>query len=132
MATASSIEIEAKESTQKWFQVKRPFSYGIPLNLLSPKTVDPFCGASKLKFAKPFKIVLDIRMKNDYSKFHRDRSNRKYLKVGPTEISGEERRRKKERKNQFSGHFWQFLTSHKIRSNRNFSTRFSATCSFWS
>ena len=88
------------ESTQKAVQVKRPFSYGIPLNLLSPKTVDPFCGASKLKFAKPFKIVLDIRMKNAYSKFHRDRSNRKYLKVGPTEISGERKkeRKKKERK----------------------------------
>ena len=44
--------------------MKRIFSYGFPLNLQSPKTADTFYGAYKLKFAKPFKIVLDIRMKN--------------------------------------------------------------------
>ena len=36
-------------------------------------------------------------MKNDYSKFHRNRSNRKYLKVGPTEISGERKKKKKKK-----------------------------------
>ena len=44
--------------------MKRIFSYGIPFNLQSPKTADTFCGVYKLKFAKPFKIVLDIFMKN--------------------------------------------------------------------
>ena len=99
------------ESTQKTVQVKRLFSYGIPLNLLSPKTVDPFCGASKLKFAKPFKIVLDICMKNDHSKFHRNRSNRKYLKVGPTEISGERKKKEETNFRGTFGNFWQVIKS---------------------
>ena len=61
------------------------FSYGIPLISLSLKTVNPFWGSSKRKFDKPFKIVLDICMKSSYSKFHRNRSNGKYFKVGPND-----------------------------------------------
>ena len=34
-----------------------------------------------------FKIVLDICTKNGYSKFHRNRNNRKYLKVVATEMN---------------------------------------------
>ena len=61
------------------------FSYGIPLISLSLKTVNPFWGSSKRKFDKPFKIVLDICMKSSYSKFHQNRSNGKYFKVGPND-----------------------------------------------
>ena len=91
--------------------MKRLFSYGIPLNLQSLKTVNTFCGASVPKFAKPFKIVLDICMKNNQSKFHQNRSNGKYLKVVPTEISGERRKKKEERINFQAtfGIFWQVI-----------------------
>ena len=79
--------------------------------MLSPKTEDPFWRTSKLKLAKPLKIVLDICTKNSYKKFHRNRSNRKYLNVVGTEISGEERKKKEERKKEritFEGTFGNF------------------------
>ena len=81
------------------------------INLLSPKTEDPFWRTFKPKLAKPLKIVLDICSKNSYKKFHWNRINRKYLKVVATEISGEERKKERITFEGTFGNFWQVIKS---------------------
>ena len=70
------IDIRMKNDCSKFFQngiIRMYFKVGpnestifyvIPLNFQSWKAVITSCGASILKFAKTFKIVLDICMRN--------------------------------------------------------------------